>query len=214
MSVLVDNFGLIREGFLRTLELAVFSALGALVIGTLIAAMRVSPAPPLRAAGALYVETVRNTPLTVVFFMLVFGLPKIGLLFSLVLTAITALSLYTGAFVSEAIRSGINSVAGGQAEAARAVGLTFGQTLRLVILPQAFRTVVPPLGNLWIANAKNTAIASAFGVVELTSVSSRLINSEAQTIVILLGTAAAYLIITLPSGAFFNALERRVAIAR
>ena len=149
MSFLADNFALLRDAFLTTLALAVVSGICALVIGTLLTAMRVSPVKPLRAAATFYVEVFRNTPLTVVFFFLAFGIVEIDLQFpTRFITAVAALSLYTAAFVSEALRSGINSVPPGQAEAARALGLDFRQTLPSIVLPQAFRTVVPPLGNV------------------------------------------------------------------
>src|SRR3954447_3901833 len=148
MSFLGDNLALLWEGFLTTLALAILSGICALVIGTLLTAMRVSPVAPLRGAATFYVEIFRNTPLTVVFFFLAFGIVEIDLQFpTRFITAVAALSLYTAAFVSEALRSGINSVPPGQAEAARALGLDFRQTLGTIVLPQAFRTVVQPLGN-------------------------------------------------------------------
>src|SRR6266567_2140230 len=129
-----------------TVELTLGSFALALVLGTITAAARVSPVPPLRAAGAFYVETLRNTPLTVIFVLFFFGLPKVGIQYSPFVSAIIVLGLYTGTFVGETVRSGINSVAQGQAEAARSLGLTFPQVLGVVVLPQAFRTVVAPLG--------------------------------------------------------------------
>jgi glutamate transport system permease protein len=113
------------------------------------------------------------------------------------------------------VRSGINAVGVGQAEAARSIGLTFTQSLRLVVLPQAFRTVIPPLINVVIALTKNTSIAAAFGVVELTAVTTRLANANSDAVIaIFLGGAACYLALTLPSGWLAGRLERRVAVAR
>ena len=131
--------------------------------------MRVSPIPPLRGLATFYVEVFRNTPLTVVFFFMIFGLPQIDFVVGFFTGAVLSLGLYTAAFVCEAMRSGINAVSPGQAEAARAIGLTFGQSLREVVLPQAFRTVIPPLGNVFIAMVKNTSIAAGFAVSELSS---------------------------------------------
>jgi glutamate transport system permease protein len=216
MSFLADNFDLLRNAFLTTLSLAVVSGVFALILGTLLAAMRVSPIPALRALATFYVEVFRNTPLTVVFFFLAFGLVYVDLQFpSRFITAVAALGLYTAAFVCEAVRSGINSVSPGQAEAARALGLDFRQTLTTVVLPQAFRTVVPPLGNVWIALAKNTSIAAGFAVTELTAVLQRLANSSAdQLALVFLAVVAGYLVITLPSAWGLRALERRLAIVR
>jgi glutamate transport system permease protein len=216
MSFLADNFPLLRDAFLTTLSLAVLSGICALVLGTLLTAMRVSPVKPLRAAATLYVEIFRNTPLTVVFFFLAFGIVEIDLQFpSRFITAVAALSLYTAAFVSEALRSGINSVPSGQAEAARALGLDFRQTLGTIVLPQAFRTVVPPLGNVWIALAKNTSIAAGFAVTDLAAALQRLANQNADRLLaVFLAIVVAYLVITLPSAWLIGVLERRTAILR
>jgi glutamate transport system permease protein len=216
VQFLSDNADLLWSAFLTTLSLAVVSGVCALVLGTALAAMRVSPVPPLRGLATFYVEVFRNTPLTVVFFFLAFGIVQIDLQFpSRFLTAVAALSLYTAAFVCEALRSGINSVPPGQAEAARALGLTFGQSLRDIVLPQAFRTVVPPLGNVWIALAKNTSIAAGFAVTDLTAALQRLANANAdQLLLVFAAVVAGYLVITLPSAWLIRVVETRVAIVR
>lgn len=216
MSFVADNFPLLRDAFLTTLSLAVLSGICALVLGTLLTAMRVSPVAPLRGAATFYVEVFRNTPLTVVFFFLAFGIVEIDLQFpSRFITAVAALSLYTAPFVSEALRSGINSVPAGQAEAARALGLDFRQTLGTIVLPQAFRTVVPPLGNVWIALAKNTSIAAGFAVTDLAAALQRLANENAdQLLTVFLAVVVAYLVITLPSAWLIGVVERRTAILR
>ncbi len=216
MSFVVDNFPLLRSAFLTTLSLAVVSGICALVLGTLLAGMRVSPVAPLRAFGTFYVEVFRNTPLTVVFFFLAFGIVEIGLQFpTRYITAVAALSLYTASFVCEALRSGINAVPPGQAEAARAIGLDFRQTLSTVVLPQAFRTVVPPLGNVWIALAKNTSIAAGFAVTDLTAALQRLANANADELAsVFLAIVVAYLLITLTSAWLIRVLEKRLAIVR
>ncbi|MDK3257851.1 amino acid ABC transporter permease [Blastococcus capsensis] len=216
MQFLIDNFPLLRSAFLTTLSLAVASGLFALVLGTILAGMRVSPAPTLRGLATFYVEVFRNTPLTVVFFFLFFGIVEIDLQFpSRFIAAVAALGLYTAAFVAEALRSGINAVPTGQAEAARAIGLDFGQSLRTVVLPQAFRTVVPPLGNVWIALAKNTSIAAGFAVTDLTAALQRLANVNAdQILMVFFAIVLGYLVITLPSAWAFRAIETRVAIVR
>ena len=214
MEAVLDNLAAYREGFVATLALTVVSAVLALLLGTLLAGARVSPAPPLRWAGAAYVETVRNTPLTIVFFFSAFVLPQLNIGLSFFTFAVIALAVYHAAFFCEALRSGINSVGVGQTEAARSIGLTFGQSLRLVVLPQAFRTVIPPLINVFIALTKNTSIASAFGVVELTSIGTRLSAATGQPIGVLTGVALFYLVITIPSALLAGSVERRVAIAR
>lgn len=214
MEVLLDNLGEFGSGLRLTVALSLTSFAGALVIGLVVAAFRVSPVPPLRAAGAFYVETFRNIPALVLILVFYFGFPDIGVQTTEFRSAALVLAIYTGAFVGEAIRAGINTVARGQAEAARAIGLTFSQTLVLVVMPQALRSVVPPLGNLFIALVKNTSLASVISVAELTFVSKRLITSTAQGLVVFLGTAVAYLLLTLPAGWIVGRIERRTAIQR
>jgi glutamate transport system permease protein len=211
----IDNFDLLGKAFLTTLSLSLLAGLLALVLGTLLAAMRVSPIRPMRGLATFYVETFRNTPLTVVFFFVIFGLPQIDFVIGFFPGAVLSVGLYTAAFICEAIRSGINAVAPGQAEAARAIGLTFGQSLREIVLPQAFRTVVPPLGNVLIAMVKNTSIAAGFSVTELSATLPRLVNADAgDLLLVLLGVVVGYMLITLPAAFAVNRLERRVAILR
>jgi len=215
VDAVLDNLDAYRQGFVTTLELSVLASVLALVLGTVLAAMRVSPVPTLRAAGAAYVELVRNTPLTLVFFFVVFVLPQLDILLPFFVFAVIALTVYHAAFFCEAVRSGINAVGVGQAEAARSIGLTFGQTLQLVVLPQALRTVVPPLINVVIALIKNSSIAAAFAVAELTAVGTRLANANGDAVIpILVGVAICYLVLTLPSGWLAGRLERRVAVVR
>ncbi len=216
MNVLSENADVLLSGFLTTLKLSVVAAIGALVLGTILAAFRVSPIPPLRVLATGYVEVLLNTPLTAVFFLVVFGLPRLDITFqNFTYAAMLALTLYTAAFVCEVVRSGINSVSQGQAEAARALGLTFRQSMREVILPQAFRTVVPPLGNVWIALVKNSSIAAGFAVTELTTLVGRLANNNpADVLVVFAGVAVGYMIITVPSAIGVNYLEHKVAILR
>jgi glutamate transport system permease protein len=214
MDVVLDNLDVFARGMRTTVSLTVLSFAVALVIGIVVAACRVSPVPPLRWVGAIYVESVRNTPLTLLFVLFFFGLTKVGILYSPYTTAIIVLGAYTGAFVAEMVRSGINAVATGQAEAARSLGLTFPQVLRLVILPQALRTVVAPLGGLFVALVKNSSIASVIAVEELAYNTEILINDTARSIPIFLGACVAYLLITVPSGVLIEALDRRVAIRR
>lgn len=215
MDAVIDNLPLYWDGFQMTLRLTLVSAAVALVLGTLLGAFRVSPVPTLRGFGTVYVELLRNTPLTLVFFFFVFVAPQLDIKLPFETSAYVALSLYTAAFVCEAVRSGVNSVGVGQAEAARAIGLTFGQTMTHVVLPQALRTVVPPLINIFIALTKNTSVAVGFFVTELMAIGIRLANrNPADVIAVLLGVAAFYLVITVPAGILAGRLERKVAFAR
>lgn len=216
MNVIFDNFSLYANGLLTTLKICAYSAVGALVVGTIMAAFRVSPVPPLRWVGTSWVNVFRNCPLTVVLFFCAFGLPEIGINGKYFWFAVLGLVVYTSAFVCEAVRSGINSVPAGQAEAARAVGLTFTQSLASVILPQALRTVVPPLASVIIAMIKNSAIVGAFGVGgDLFAVGDTLTSARGEAALpVLTGVVIGYLILTIPAGVALGALERKVAITR
>ncbi|AOP49447.1 amino acid ABC transporter permease [Streptomyces lydicus] len=215
MNVLLDYLPEFRDGFLGTLAITVSSALLALVLGVLIAGFRVSPIPPLRAFGTAWVTVLRNTPLTLLFLVAFFVVPQI--LFqgaSPFVLATLALGFYTSSFVCEAVRSGINTVPMGQAEAARSLGMTFSQTLRMIVLPQATRTVLPPLSSIFIALTKNSAIAGAFSFGELFNV-SKLLNDKGYAIAwIFLWIALAYLVITFAISGLFRLLERRMGVAR
>ena len=216
MDVITENFDDYLRGFLTSLSIIAVALVGSLLLGVLIAACRVSPVPPLRGFGAFWVTTFRNTPLSVVLFFCAFGLPELGINRSFYFFGVLGLVLYTSAFVCEAVRSGINSVAAGQAEAARSIGLGFLPTLRFIVLPQALRTVVPPLGSVIIAMFKNSAVVGAFGVGgDLWSTGQTLTSARGYAALpTFIGVALGYLAITLPAGALLQVLERRVAIAR
>jgi glutamate transport system permease protein len=216
MDAITENLDAFWSGFLTSLGICLWAMVGSLFLGTVLAGCRVSPVPPLRALGTWWVTTFRNTPLTVVLFFFAFGLPAIGINASFYFFGVSGLVVYTSAFVCEAIRSGINSVSAGQAEAARSIGLTFGQSLTLVVLPQALRTVVPPLGSVIIAMFKNSAVVGAFGVGgDLFSTGATLTSAQGYAnLPVITGVAIGYLAITLPAGAILQVIERRVAISR
>lgn len=214
MDVVLDNIDVYWEGMQVTAWLTVLSYAAAFVIGVAVAAFRVSPVPPLRLAGTAFVEVFRNIPLPVLIVVFFFGFPKIGIIYSPFISAVIVLAVYTGAFLGETIRAGINTVAKGQAEAARALGLTFPKTLRIIVLPQALRSVVQPMGNIFSALIRNSAIAYGISVVELTGATDRLNTDTAQPIPIFIGGAIAYLLLTLPTGYAIGVIERRVAFKR
>jgi len=214
LPTLTDNWDLFLDSFWQTILLFVVSGVISLLAGTLLAAFRVSPVPALRAFGTGYVGLLRNTPLTLVFFFVVFGFPYLEINLSFFAFAIVALSSYTAAFVCEAVRSGFNTVPAGQAEAARAIGLTFSQTLNLVILPQAVRAVVPPLSSIMIALAKNTTIAAGFSVAEAASIRANLSELGYPVVSGLIWVVIGFLIIVLPLSWGQRNLERRWKVAR
>lgn len=215
MEAIISNFGYVLEGFGTTLLLLIYGGIGASIIGMLVAFMRISPIGALRVTATAYTELVRNTPLTLVFFLIIIVLPVLQLGVPSFTGAIIALSVYTSPFVAEALRSGINGVPLGQAEAARSLGLNFSQTVFSIIMPQALRMVVPPLINVFIALAKNSSVASGFRVVELVAVSKVLANQNGdQVIPLLIGIALFYLVITIPLGLVAGYIERKVAVLR
>jgi glutamate transport system permease protein len=179
--------------------------------------MRVGPVAVLRRAGAVYVAIVRNTPLLLVFVFVFIAAPKIGWFVTtpFLLKGVIAVSFYTSAFVCEALRSGVNAVPLGQAEAARAIGMTFGQSMQNVVLPQAFRAVVPPLVSVLIAMTKNTSIAAVFGLMEATGRMRFFTNNNADDrVLIFLTFAVGYVLLVELLSAGAIVLERRWAVAR
>ena len=226
MEVLNEYRGQIIEAFWITIQLTVFSALGALILGTVVAAMRLAPVPTLNWLGTAYVNVVRNTPLTLVILFCSFGLAQTlgvtlvdptsptSIVDSNFRLAVLGLTLYTSAFVCETVRAGVNTVPLGQAEAARSLGFTFGQNMRIVLLPQAFRAVIIPLGSVLIALTKNTTIASAIGVAEAALLMKEMIENTAALLVVGAIFAVGFVVLTLPLGLLFGWLGRRLAVAR
>jgi len=213
--------------FWITIVLTFFSAIGSLVIGTIVAIMRVSPVAMLQKLGAAYVNIVRNTPLTLIIIasniILIVNLgvhlarqdSPTFIVDDNLRWAVVALSVYHAAFVCEALRSGVNTVPLGQAEAARAIGLTFAQSVRHVILPQAFRGAITPLGNTLIALTKNTTVATAIGVSEASGLMKEMIEfSSDQLYWIFLLFALGFVILTLPMGLVTTWLSNRLAVRR
>ena len=211
--------------FWMTLKLTVASALGALIVGTVVAVMRVSPVRVLRAAGTAYVTLVRNTPLTLIVFFCAFGFYitlqyRIGAQNSPIDVqnfrwGVLGLAIYHAAFVAEALRSGINTVPKGQSEAARAIGLDFRTTLTAIVLPQAFRGAIAPLGNVMIALTKNTTVVATIGVAEASYLMKGMIEFRPDLIyAIFVIMATGFVVLTLPIGVLFTTLSRRLAVRR
>lgn len=214
MNPLIENAGAIAQALGTTLMMVAIAGIGSIVLGVLVTVARVSPIPILRFAAFCYVQFFINVPLLALLLLAVFALPDAGLLLPLTPTAIIVLTVYEAAYIAEAVRSGVNTVPVGQIEAARALGMTFGENLRLVIVPQALRAVVQPIGNVMIALVMNTALAAAVGVVELTAQVNKINLVAAQPIVIFSGAGLLYMAIALVIGLAAGWVERRVAIVR
>lgn len=226
MEVFAEYREQIFAAFWVTIKLTVYSGVGALILGTALAAMRLAPVPMLNRLGAAYVNVVRNAPLTLIILFCSFGLSQtLGITLvdpnsptsiadSNFRLAVLGLAVYTAAFVCEAVRSGVNTVPLGQAEAARSLGLTFGQNLRMILLPQAFRAVVIPLGSVLIALTKNTTITSAIGVGEAALLMKEMIENTAALMAVGAIFALGFIVLTLPLGLVFGRLGKLLAVAR
>lgn len=216
----------VQAGFVKTLWIFAFSLVIATVLGTILGSFRVSPIASLRAAGTSYVNIFRNTPLVLVLLLAVAVIPTLGFnnlgfdfglyeFNTFEVMGVIGLSAYTAAFVCEAIRSGVNSVSLGQAEAARSIGMDFSQSLRMVVLPQAFRVIVPPLTSIYIALAKNTSVLATVGVAEAAYVMKKLGNQFTSDIYwIFLGFALGYVFLVLALSGVANTIERKLAVSR
>ncbi|GAA5151113.1 amino acid ABC transporter permease [Microbacterium pseudoresistens] len=218
MDVIFGNLDLWGEAIGNTLLVFFVGGIIALVLGLIVGAMRVSPVPVARAVGTAYVNIIRNTPLTLVFFFFVFGYPVLGLpKLSNTVLGILAIGIYTATYVAETLRAGISTVPVGQAEAARAIGLPFGQVMSVIILPQAFRSVVPPMMSVFIALLKNTTVAAGFSIAELGALRATVNDSHdrpGNPMEVLLWVAVVFVILVLLMSWLQRYLENRWRIAR
>jgi glutamate transport system permease protein len=222
------------EGMGVTIELTVLSFAMAFVLGVALTVMAVGPSAPLRwfAAAyiecmrmtpllaplrwfaATYIEIMRMTPLLALLLLFVFGLPKLGFMYSLTVSSVLVLGFYTAAWIAEVLRAGINAVPAGQIEAARSIGMTFTQVLANVVLPQAVRSVIPPLGNLFVNQIKASSIAAAIGVFDITYTAQRINFETAQAVPTFAAAMCAYLLLTIPLGLYMRRLEQKMAVTR
>jgi putative glutamine transport system permease protein len=216
VDILTDNFDAFATGFGTTVRIVVLSFVIAMVVGTLVAAFRVAPNKWLQRAGAIYVEFFRNIPLLVLLFISFPGLRRAGVEITAIVAGVASLGLYTAAYVAEALRSGVFSVSKGQIEASLSLGFSYPQTLRRIVLPQAFRTVISPLGSLIIAMIKNSAIlgGSILALDDLLK-AGRVIQSRTfETVPSFVWAASGYLILTGLATVAIRRLETRYAVRR
>ncbi len=213
-SVLTDNFGILINGLWITLQVSALGLLLALAIGIVVATLRVTPSRPLRAIGAAYVEFIRNVPLLVLIFFLFFALPSAGIQLDGFVAGVLGLGIYTGAFIAEVIRSGITGIPRGQLEAATASGMTYVQAMRYIILPQAVRATIPPLGNNAINLIKNSSLVSTVSVFDILGTANLIGARTFAYTPVLLGAALLYLTLTIPAAIAINLLERRLRVGQ
>ncbi|MDN4595104.1 amino acid ABC transporter permease [Polycladomyces subterraneus] len=211
IAVLADYKQEFIDGFLVTLSASVLALGLSLAIGTFIAVLRLSGVRPLEILGTAYVEFFRNTPIVIQVFMFAIGLPTLGIRFSEFTSGVLGLSIYTGAFIAEALRAGIQSVPKGQMEAARSSGMSYVQAMRYVILPQAFKLVIPPLGNQFVNLVKNSSVLAIIAGGDLLYTADSVSSDTFEVAVVYGFVALLYLVITLPISIGVNWLERRLS---
>ena len=212
-SILINYYEMFLDGLKVTIIASVIALLASFVIGAIVAVMRITPFAILRWIGTAYVEFFRNIPLVVIAFFFFLGPPTIGIRFSGLVAGTIALSIYTSAFIAEAIRSGILSVAKGQMEAARSSGLTYIQAMRLIILPQAIKIVIPPIGNQFINLVKNSSILALIAGTDL-MYQADLISAKTFVVFdVYIFVALFYLLLTIPLSLGVGYLEKRLAVS-
>lgn len=215
-EVLEAHLPSFQSGFFVTLRLVVISFVIAMVVGIAIAGFRVAPVRALRSIGTVYVEAFRNVPLLVLIFIFFVGFRRAGVDVAAWTAGTASLGLYTAAYIAEAIRSGVFGVGRGQIEAALSLGFSYRSALTKIVLPQAMRTVIPPIGNLLIAMVKNSAVigASILAVPDLLY-RARSVNSQTfQTHEAFFWGAVGYLLLTVSTTVAVRYLEKRLAVRR
>ncbi|KZZ83612.1 amino acid ABC transporter permease [Bacillus sp. SJS] len=212
-TILIDNLDVYLQGFGNTVKTSVIALICSFILGVIIAVMRISPMKVLSAAGTAYVEFVRNIPLILIAFFFFYGLPGLGFKLNGYQSGTVALTIYTAAFIAEAVRAGIQSVSKGQMEAARSSGLTYIQAMRYVILPQAIKIVIPPLGNQFINLVKNSSILGVITGLDLMYFGDSVASKTYVIFDTYIFVAMFYLVLTIPLSIFVGYLERRLAVS-
>lgn len=210
-SILTSNIDMFLEGFKITILTSIFALIGSFFLGVIIAVMRISPFKLLNWFGTAFVEFFRNIPLLIIAFFFYFGLPVLGLTLQGFVAGSIALAIYTAAFIAEAIRAGINSVPKGQMEAGRSSGLTYIQTMNKIILPQAIKIVIPPIGNQFINLVKNSSILGMIAGLDLMYYGDLISSRTFITFDVYIFVAIFYLVLTIPLSLGVGYLEKRLA---
>jgi aspartate/glutamate/glutamine transport system permease protein len=210
-SILVDNLDTYLEGFKNTIFASLIGLVGSFIIGVIVAVMRIAPIKPLNWIGTAYVEFIRNIPLLIIAFFFYVGLPAVGVTLTGFVAGTIALSIYTASFIAEAIRAGIQSVPKGQMEAARSSGLTYIQAMRTIILPQAIKIVIPPIGNQFINLVKNSSILGIIAGLDLMYFGDIVSSTTFVTFDVYIFVALFYLVLTIPLSFGVGYLEKRLA---
>ncbi|MED4350781.1 amino acid ABC transporter permease [Schinkia azotoformans] len=213
-SIVVNYFDMFMDGFIVTIMASIVALIASFILGAIIAVMRITPIAPLRWFGTTYTEFFRNIPLVIIAFFFYIGTPVLGIRFSGITAGTIALSIYTSSFIAEAIRSGILSVPKGQMEAARSSGLNYLQTMRLIILPQAIKIVIPPIGNQFVNLVKNSSILALIAGADL-MYQADLISARTYIVFdVYIFVALFYLVLTVPLSMGVGYLEKRLTNSR
>jgi His/Glu/Gln/Arg/opine family amino acid ABC transporter permease subunit len=212
LKIFLDSLPALAEGALLTLQLTVVSVTIGLVIGISMGLARVSKTRALKYGSSVYVTVFRGIPLLVTLMFLYYGLPSVGIQLTAYAVGVIALSLTNGAYVTEIIRAGIESIDLGQMRAARSLGMSYALAMRRIVLPQAIRRVLPPITNESITLLKNTALVSTISLADLLRAGVEIMTWKANTFSPFAGVALLYLCMTLPMQALNSQLERRYRI--
>ncbi|MEJ9150893.1 amino acid ABC transporter permease [Bacillus smithii] len=210
-SILTDYLDLYMQGFVNTIKISIIGLIASFILGNIIAVFRLAPVKLLNFIGAFYVEVVRNIPLILIGFFFYNGLSYFHINLSGFIAGTIALSIYTAAFIAEAVRAGIQSVDRGQLEAARSTGLTYIQAMRYIILPQAIKIVIPPIGNQFLNLVKNSSILGVFAGLDLMYYADIIHEKTWITFDTYIFVGMFYLVLTIPLSLLVNYLERRLA---
>jgi aspartate/glutamate/glutamine transport system permease protein len=213
-SIIVEHWDMYMQGFGNTVKASLLALLGSLLIGIVIAVFRIAPVRLFNWLGAAYVEFIRNIPLILVVFIFFFGFPALGVRLDSFTAGTLGLTVYTAAFIAEVIRAGILSVPKGQMEAARSSGLTYLQAMRYIILPQAIKLVIPPLGNQFINLVKNSSVLGVIAGLDLMYFGDLISSETFVTFDVYIFVAVFYLVLTVPLSLGVGFLERRLARSR
>ena len=212
-SLIADNLPLLLQGALVTIKITAFSVAAGFIIGMLASIANLSSFKPLRWLVRIYVDVVRGTPMLVQIFLIYFALPQIiGQRIDPFIAAVTACSLNSGAYMSEIFRAGIQSINKGQMEAGLSLGLSWAQTMRYIIMPQALKAIIPPLGNEFIAMLKDSSLVSVIGFEELMRRGQLMIAKTYASAEIWTAVAIIYLVMTQVISYFIAYLERKYDI--
>ena len=212
-NVITSNLPLLLYGALMTIKITAVAVSCGFIIGLIVSLARMSNFVIIRLIAKCYVDVIRGTPMLVQIFMIYFALPQIiGTRIDPYIAACAACSINSGAYVSEIFRAGIQSIDKGQMEAGRSLGLTWGQTMRYIIMPQAFKAIIPPLGNEFIAMLKDSSLVSVIGFEELTRRGQLIIAKTYASFEIWGTVAVIYLIMTVTISQLVGYLERKYSI--